>query len=253
MPKKQTFPLLSWSKIKLFKQCQRCFYKDLFLDIKRPEIDIEQFSLNNIIDELWKKELNIYRKQQMPHPLLANQTNNAVPLAHESLEDWKNYKKGIRSIDPINQFELCGVIDDLLINNNDELVVIDYKSTANPLNVTCDRRTLTVYYNHAQISFYAYLLKKNNFTVNKTAHLIYNLALNNRSDFQQKLEFEISILPCQIDYSWIEPTLQAAYKCLRQGHIPAPSKWCKYCACELGIVLTKSNSSSYSIHYGRKI
>jgi hypothetical protein len=193
-------------------------------------MDSEVFALNNAVDELWKKELDSYRKKQEAHPLLATSTNNAIPFAHDQLYNWQNYKQGIRFIDKLNQFELYGVIDDILINDKKELIIIDYKSTSNPLNVTCSPYTLVGRYNQMQVSFYAFILQQNGFNISNKAFLIYNLALKNSVAFNQKLEFEINILPCLIDYSWIDPMLANMKQYLSSTHIPSPSPKCGYCA-----------------------
>ena len=229
----KSLPLLSWSRINLFEQCQRCFYKELLLQMKRPDIGADRFSLSNVVDELWKKELDVYRMKQIPHPLLANHTNNAVPLIHESLDDWRNYKRGLRAVDSLNDLELYGVVDDILINDDKELIVIDYKTTANPSNILQSLHMPSGRIHKRQVSFYAFLLKENGFKVNNEAFIVYSLALNNYEDFNQILNFKTFVLPYQVDYSWIENTIKAIRKCLNCGSIPKASNSCKFCSYEL--------------------
>jgi ATP-dependent exoDNAse (exonuclease V) beta subunit len=116
-------------------------------------MDSEVFALNNAVDELWKKELDSYRKKQEAHPLLATSTNKAIPFGHDQLYNWQNYKQGIRFIDKLNQFELYGVIDDILINDKKELIIIDYKSTSNPLKSLVSPYTLIGRYKQSKTLF----------------------------------------------------------------------------------------------------
>lgn len=241
MNSNQTFPLLSWSKIKLFFQCPRCFFKEQRLLIRHPGLDSEQFSLSNLVDELWKKELNIYREQQTPHPLFATKTNNALPFAHASLITWQDYKMGLRIKDSNNQFELLGVLDDLLVNESNELIVLDYKTTANLTNITCDSASLRGLHNQMQVSFYAYLLQALGYKVNLEAYIVYNLALNNCLKFNQVLNFKTFLLPCRIDCTWIDNTLQAIRNCLNCTFMPKAANKCKFCKYELAGRLYNEN------------
>src|SRR5262245_14005251 len=78
---------LSRSKIELFMQCPRCFWLDVRLKIKRP--DTPPFQINKAIDGLLKKEFDGYRKKAKPHPMMLDHAIDAVPFAHEKLDDWR--------------------------------------------------------------------------------------------------------------------------------------------------------------------
>src|SRR4029077_16162998 len=103
--KKSPSQQLSWSKVNLFLQCARCFYKEQALRMKRPGMDSDSFSLNNAVDTLWKKEFDVYRVQQIPHPIMIKNKIEAVPFKHEQFESWRNYRSGgVRFVDPDNAF-----------------------------------------------------------------------------------------------------------------------------------------------------
>jgi CRISPR/Cas system-associated exonuclease Cas4 (RecB family) len=57
---------ISRSKIDLFMQCPRCFWLDNRLKIKRPSGP--PFQINKAVDELLKKEFDVYRLKREPHP-----------------------------------------------------------------------------------------------------------------------------------------------------------------------------------------
>ena len=67
---------LSRSKLELFMRCKRCFYIDRRLGVGHPSG--YPFSLNIAVDELLKKEFDIYRLEQKvhPHPLRTYPKNN---------------------------------------------------------------------------------------------------------------------------------------------------------------------------------
>ena len=225
---------ISWRKFNLFLQCQRCFYKEQCLQMKRPETDPDCFSLNNAVDTLWKRELDACRTEGVTHPLFFKHKINAVPFVSDKIDDWRDYKRGIRVADDANNFELYGVIDDVLINDDQELVVIDYKTTANPVYVLADPQSLRGKVNKRQLSFYAYLLRKSGYKMANVSYIVCNLALCDRPAFQQSLEFESSVSAYPVDYLGVENTLRQIRCCLDKASIPCASSWCKYCSYELG-------------------
>ena len=221
---------LSWSKVNLFLQCPRCFYKEQVLKKKRPGADPDFFSLNNAVDSLLKNEFDEYRKQKKAHPIMTQYNIEAIPFMHELLPNWRSYKTGgIRFCDYINNVELFGVIDDIWINLQHELIIVDYKATARQGSVVLNLNYNWNITNKRQASFYAYLFKKHGYQINNTGYFIYSIANTDKSTFNEKLEFEMRVLPYQIDYSWIEKAIQDIRNCLDQEFVPAPKYDCNYC------------------------
>ena len=224
---------LSWTSLSLFLQCRRCFYKMQVLKMKRPATERDFFALNNAVDILWKKEFDHYRKQQLTHPIMVQNKIDAIPFEHELLLcRWRNYKSGgIKFIDLQNGIELSGVIDDLWFNQKtQELIIVDYKATAKHTEfMTYAVKTKWTVANERQMSFYAYLFKKNNFAVHATGYFIYSAVRTNTPFFDNKLDFQSAVLPCWIDDSWIEQTLKDIRSCLDQTKLPEPAKDCEFC------------------------
>jgi len=79
---------LSRSKIDLFWECPRCFYLDRRLGVGRPSIPA--FTLNSAVDKLLKKEFDINRTQKTPHPLMTAYEIDAIPLAHEKIDECRD-------------------------------------------------------------------------------------------------------------------------------------------------------------------
>src|SRR5258708_38041549 len=76
----------SRSKLDLFAQCPLCFYLDIRLGVGRPPSF--PFTLNNAVDTLMKKEFDIHRAKGNSHPLMKKYGIDAIPLAHDRLEEW---------------------------------------------------------------------------------------------------------------------------------------------------------------------
>lgn len=222
---------LSWKKINLFFQCQHCFYKEQVLGLKRPGIDADSFSLNNAVDALWKNEFDQYRQQEKPHPIMIANNIDAIPFSNKLIYLWRDYQAGgIRSIDRVNSLELYGIVDDVWINSNQELIIVDYKATAKHKSLTSStHKNKWIENNEKQIAFYANIFRKNGYKVHDTGYFVFSTALHNQSFFNQRLDFETTVQSYKIDDAWIDQSLQDIRNCLDQNNTPEPSIDCEFC------------------------
>ena len=161
---------LSRSKIDLFISCPRCFYLDRKLGVAQPPGF--PFSLNSAVDKLLKKEFDIHRANGTPHPLMKHYGVDAIPMAHEKLDEWRDSLRGgiTLKIDHSNVL-VTGGIDDLWVNPKKELIIVDYKATAKDEEVTLDAEWQIGY--KRQMEIYQWLFKKNGFKVSKTGYFVY--------------------------------------------------------------------------------
>ncbi|MBA3789101.1 PD-(D/E)XK nuclease family protein [Patescibacteria group bacterium] len=218
---------MSRSKVERYVECPRCFWIEARYGIGRP--DSFPFTLNNAVDELFKREFDIYRAKKETHPLMKKYGINAVPYAHEKIEEWRDaFKRGIQYLHPETNIILRGGIDDVWEGENGELYIVDYKSTAGKAEVTLDDAWKDSY--KRQIEIYQWLFRRNDFNVSKTAYFVYANGHNDREAFDGKLEFDITILPYEGDDSWIDGALKEIKGCLLSDTIPDASKRCEYCA-----------------------
>lgn len=220
---------LSRSKIELFVQCPRCFWLDARLKIKRP--NGPPFSLNKAVDELLKKEFDEYRKTKESHPLMKANNIQAIPFYHDDLDKWRENFVGIRVIDEKTNFEVFGAIDDVWINNNEELIVVDYKATSKTSEVSIDAEWQKSY--KRQVEVYQWLLRKAGFKVSDDTYFVYTNARIDLDGFEDKLEFKTKLLAHLGDDSWVEPTLSKMKQCL-DGDMPPVGRGamggvCEYC------------------------
>src|SRR6185369_8445425 len=79
---------ISRSKLELFLNCPRCFYNDRRLGIAQPPGF--PFNLNSAVDALLKREFDHYRREAKPHPLMIKHGINAIPYAHERMDEWRD-------------------------------------------------------------------------------------------------------------------------------------------------------------------
>lgn len=160
---------ISRSKIELFKQCPRCFWLDARLKIKRP--DSPPLNLNKAIDQLLKKEFDVYRQKGQPHPIMVEHKINAVPFQHDELDKWRENFIGVGHLHEATNLFVFGAVDDVWINDDGELIVVDYKATAKSTEVSIDAAWQISY--KRQMEIYQWLLRRNGFKVNPTGIFVY--------------------------------------------------------------------------------
>jgi hypothetical protein len=227
----QTKPyLVSRSKIELLVQCRRCFWLDTRKSIKRPSGP--PFQINKAIDELLKKEFDIYRKKSSPHPLMIEYKIDAVPFEHANLDDWRENFTGIQSLHKPTNLLIFGAVDDIWINSAGELIVVDYKATAKKSEVNLDADWQVSY--KRQLEVYQWLLRQNGFKVSKTGYFVYANASTSVEGFYDKINFKTKVISYTGDDSWVDKTLLNLKNCLDNDIPPVGESimggQCEYCA-----------------------
>jgi hypothetical protein len=206
---------LSRSKIELFIQCKRCFWLDARLKIKRP--DGPPFQINKLIDELFKKEFDIYRSEKKPHPIMVENKINAIPFEHKNLDEWRENFIGIQYLHKKTNILFFGAVDDVWIDDNKELMVVDYKATAKKTEVSLDADWQISY--KRQLEIYQWLLRANGFKVNDTGYFVYANGKSNYDKFDDVLHFKTKLIPYTGSTEWIETIVMDIKTCL-EGDIP---------------------------------
>lgn len=222
---------LSRSKIDLFINCPRCFYLDRRLGIGQPPGF--PFSLNSAVDKLLKKEFDIHRAKQTKHPLLEAYGLDAVPFDHPKMDEWRDsFRRGITYHHKPTNFIVTGGVDDVWVSgrntkNEQELIIVDYKSTAKDGKVSLDADWQDGY--KRQMEVYQWLFRKNGFKVSDTGYFVYCNGKTDRKAFDAKLEFDIKLIPYTGNDDWIDDTLDSIFRCLQASQIPDPNPDCDYC------------------------
>ncbi len=231
---------ISRSKLDFFLNCPRCFYIDRKLGVGQP--DGYPFTLNITVDELLKKEFDLYRALQKPHPLFLKNKLNAIPFKHNELDAWRDsLHKGIQYVVPNTNILLSGGIDDIWVNvQTNELIVVDYKATSKLEAVTLDAEWQRGY--KRQVEIYQWLLRKNGYIVSNTAYFVYCNAQKNGTEFNEKLDFDISLLPYVGDDSWINDSITQLYDTLQSDTLPPHTPDCKFCQYFLAVAHVTNKS-----------
>lgn len=216
---------LSRSKLELYLDCQRCFYDEVVLGHKR--IGTLPLTLNNAVDTLLKAEFDAYRHQGTPHPLCVANGLKAVPFNHPDLGRWRHNFTGVRWSDPVTGWSLFGAIDDVWQTPAGSLLVVDYKATARKDDVTAAQ----IYDSYKrQVAMYQYLLESEGFIVDSRAYFVYANGISNVGTFGDVLKFRTTLLPCDVDRSWVPEEFRAAVSLVTGGTRPAASDNCDWCA-----------------------
>lgn len=224
---------ISRSKIDLFMECKRCAYLEMRLGVKRPSGP--SFTLNNAVDELLKREFDIHRANGSTHPLLKQYGVDAIPLADDRLEEWRDaLRRGIKTHHDGTNLIVRGGIDDVWVKPDGELLIVDYKATSKKEGPKHQDDLYPSY--KRQVEIYQWLFRQNGFKVSPTAYFVY---VNGKADakaFDGKLEFDVELIPYEGDDSWVEGAITDLRKMLESDEIPpvgtafggGPCDFCTY-------------------------
>jgi len=224
---------VSRSKIDLFSECKRCAYLDMRYGVRRPRGP--SFTLNNAIDELFKREFDVYREKKEIHPLMKKAGVDAIPYQHEKLEEWRDaFKRGISYHHEPTNITLRGGIDDVWVTPDDELIIVDYKATSKKEGPKTDADLYDSY--KRQMEVYQWLFRKNGFKVSPAGYFVYANGDSNAETFSDTLNFSTVLIPYAGDDTWIEPALVEMKKMLLSDEIPpvgtafggGPCDYCTY-------------------------
>lgn len=220
---------LSRTRIDNFMWCERCFWLEERLKIKRPSSP--PFRINSAVDELLKKEFDTYRSKNKPHPMMVDFGIDATPFSHDDLDKWRQNFVGVQAVFQPTNFLIFGAVDDVWVKDDGELIVVDYKATAKESEVNIDSDWQIMY--KRQMEVYQWLLRQNGFKVSDTGYFVYANGRLDLDGFFDKVEFRTKIIPYKGNDSWVEPTLVKMKKCL-DGDMPPVGKAvmggeCEFC------------------------
>tara|TARA_A100001015_G_C15006520_1_gene720938 strand:- start:221 stop:1057 length:837 start_codon:yes stop_codon:yes gene_type:complete len=217
---------LSRSKIDLFVSCPRCFYIDNKLGTARPPGF--PFNLNSAVDALFKVEFDLHRTAQTPHPIMQEYNIDAVPFQHAEMDEWRENFKGVAIQHAPTGFTVSGAVDDVWVNKEGELFVVDYKSTSKDERIDALDQDWHDGYKR-QMEIYQWLLRQKGFTVSNTGYFVYANARKDKEMFDNRLDFETTLISYDGNDNWIEQTLVNIKRCLDDPRIPKAAPECDYC------------------------
>ncbi len=217
---------LSRSKIDLYLNCPRCFYLDRRLGVAQPPG--YPFSLNSAVDKLLKKEFDIHRSKSSSHPLMKAYGVDAIPLAHEKIDEWRDsLRAGITFRVDNENIVVTGGVDDVWVNPEGEFIIVDYKATSKDDEVSLDADWQIGY--KRQMEIYQWLFRKNGFKVSSIGYFVYCNGNTENEAFDGKLEFDIKLIPYEGNTDWVEKTITNAIECLKSDKLPESGEDCDFC------------------------
>ncbi len=224
---------ISRSKIDCFTECPRCSYLDLRYGVKRPSGP--SFTLNNAVDELFKREFDAHRADGTVHPLAKAYGLDAVPFKDDRLEEWRDaLKRGVKTHHLETNLIVRGGIDDVWQTPSGELIVVDYKATSKKEAPKTEDDLYDSY--KKQMEVYQWLFRRNGFQVSPVGYFVYANGNSDAKAFDGRLEFEINLVSYSGNDSWVEPTLHRLKEMLMADEIPpvgtafggGPCDYCTY-------------------------
>jgi len=213
----------------MFVKCPRCFYLDRRLGFGRPSIP--GWSLNSAVDTLLKKEFDLLREKGQAHELMKKYGVDAIPYQHKDLPIWRDdiyHYEGAKILHKPTNLEICGIVDDVWINKDEELIIVDYKATSTSKEISLEDEYKRGY--KRQMEIYQWIFRQLGFKVSPTGYFVFANADKNLPKFDGKLNFEVTLIPYKGDDGWVEPAIMEMKKCLDSDEIPKAGEDCEHCA-----------------------
>lgn len=158
-------PSLSASRLSLFLECPRCFWLEHRAGISRPKTPFP--SLPNGIDLVLKRRYDQYRQASTLPPELHGHIAGRLFDNAALLATWRDWRRGLRVRPRWAQMELTGALDDCLIDPDDALCPLDYKTRG-----SVPKPNTSSYYQH-QLNIYALLLRESGYPTGTHGVLVY--------------------------------------------------------------------------------
>tara|TARA_X000000368_G_scaffold116926_1_gene91304 strand:+ start:1596 stop:2357 length:762 start_codon:yes stop_codon:yes gene_type:complete len=220
---------ISRSKIELFHNCPRCFYKEVKLGLRKPPMP--GWAINSAVDALLKKEMDLCRNEDRSHGIFnENGLEHIKPFHHKDIEKWQNAFNGIQFSDKEHNFLIYGGVDDVMVDADGKLIVVDFKATAKTANIVS---SADVYNNgrsyERQLEIYSWLLQKNDFEVSSTGYLLYYNGDASQPHLGKEMHFRRTIVPFDLDTKWIDPMIKDMHACLQSDKMPDHNPDCEEC------------------------
>ena len=227
---------LSRSRLERFLKCPRCFYLDRRLGM--DQISGPAFTLNSATDTLLKKEFDHYRARGEAHPLMRQNSVDAVPYKHECMDEWRENFKGVQHRHAPTNLIVHGAVDDLWLNTNGAIHVVDYKSTSTEKKIDLNDEWKSAY--KRQMEIYQWLLRQEGFHVSETGYFVYVNARTDLDGFHGRLEFVTELIPYAGNSDWVEQVVVDAKDTLMTSALPATATDCEWCAYRESTRLTEA-------------
>jgi hypothetical protein len=188
------------------------------------------WSLNTAVDHLLKNEFDLYRDRQERHPLMIEYGLDVLPFQHQDLFIWRDDVHryvGASVVDDQTGLRIQGIIDDIWVKPDGELLIVDYKATSTSRTISLDDEYKSGY--KRQMEIYQWIFRKLGFMVSSTGYFVFANGIKEKDAFDGRLEFDLMLLPYEGDDSWVGPAIKEIKQVLDSEQLPEPGEDCEYC------------------------
>ena len=230
---------LSRSRIENFVRCPACFYLQQVKGVRYPSIP--GFNINEATDVLLKRDFDVYRQKGEAHPFLdALGLPHLIPYRHEDFEKWTQSlhfgaEGRMNTVHESTNLKIGGGLDDVWLNKQtQQLHIVDYKSTSQKSEgkkISLDDPWKASY--KRQMDLYVWVMREKGYDVSSTGYFLYCDG-DRFSDYEflgcqdVHMRFQMTLMPYEVDLSWIEPTLHNIKQCLLELATPKHNYKCEY-------------------------
>jgi hypothetical protein len=222
---------LSRYRLERSMDCPRCFWLELRKGLKR--LEPHPYTLNGAVDRLVKKEFDVYRERQEPHPIMTEFGIVGVPWNDPRLKDWRLTVKGkgMRFLHTETNLDIMGAPDDIWLVGEVEkrVAIVDTKATSSKTEHPIEDDWWRSY--RRQLDIYVWLLERMDpgHPVSPTGYFLLLNGQAEASDFGLRLQFKPKVIPYHTDPSWVESAIRRAHACLIAPEPPASADACELC------------------------
>ena len=224
---------ISRSKFNDFLSCKRCFYLDRVRGIVSP--GTPGWTLNQLTDDLLKKEFDLCRARGITHRILKEAgLEHIIPYTHPDLDLWRDsLRHGLEAKVENSSLILHGGVDDVWFDRHtEELIIVDFKSQASSSPVTTEHYLAGVYHQgyKVQLDVYAYLFNKMGFAVSPIGYFYVCNADRSAPSFGGTMVFSETLVPYEWNIEWIDGALREMVNTLNSDEVPEARASCENCA-----------------------
>ena len=209
---------LSNTRLGLFVECPRCFWLDLNAGIKRPDTIFP--SLPGGLDALFKRYFDQFRPSgELPPEVKGKLPGRLLPDV-ETINRWRDWRRGIRYTPPWAEVEVMGALDECLVDETGFFYPLDYKTRGYAPKAD------THEYYQDQMNLYTLLLESNGHKTKRLAYLLYYHPIQVKE--HGLIQFDISLREMATDPEAAERLVREAVTVL-SGPAPPSASSCGFC------------------------
>ncbi len=209
---------LSNNRLSLYTECPRCFWLDLEAGIKRPATIFP--SLPGGLDLRFKRYFDQFRAKGDLPPEVRGRLPGTLLSDVNTIEQWRDWRRGIRYNPAWAEVELMGALDECLVDEDGFHYPLDYKTRGYAPKADSHEYYLD------QMNLYTLLLEGNGHKTKRVAYLLYYHPVEVKE--HGLIQFDISLKEIPTDPEAAERLVKDAVAVLR-GPAPPSASSCGFC------------------------